>query len=163
MAPNGLGHSYITLQESQENRGGLAEGVRNSPSSTFVPEANRVLRSDRPAGPALNAARRVEGKLAFRNLPHGLTERLPLVAAPDRIKVLQEKVPEGGDASSWSCKGKAIRGTRGNPGFCHRARGEFDVHVYLRVSPVLDVRDRISPVANPLSRAILSLNLHPVR
>src|SRR6266571_1271236 len=163
MAPNGLGLSYITLQESQEDSAGLAEGVRNSPPSTFIPEANRVLRPDRPAGPALNAAHRVECELAFRNLLHGLIERLPLVAASDRIKVSPEKVPEGGDASSWCGKGEAIRGTRGNPGFCYRPRGQFNIHIYPRVSLVLCVRDRISPVANPLSRAILSLDLHLVR
>src|SRR2546428_3482805 len=163
MAPDGLGLSYITLQESQEDSAGLAEGVRNSPPSTFIPEANRVLRPDCPAGPALNAAHRVEGELAFRNLPHGLIERLPSVVAPDRIKVLPEKVPEGRDASSRSRKGEAIRGTRGNPRFCHRVRGEFNIHIYLRVSPVLYVRDRISPAANPLSRGILSLDLHLVR
>src|SRR2546429_8175599 len=105
------------LQHSQEDSGGLTERVRNSPPSTFIPEANRVLRPDRPAGPALNAAHGVEGELAFRDLPHGLIERLPFVAASDRIKVSPEEVPEGGDASSWCGKGEAIRGTRWNPGF----------------------------------------------
>ena len=107
------------LQHSQEDSGGLTERVRNSPPSTFIPEANRLLRPDRPAGPALNAAHWVEGELAFRNLPHCLIERLLSVAAPHRIKVLLEKVPEGGEVPPGSGEDEAIRGTGGDPGFCH--------------------------------------------
>src|SRR5712691_8606501 len=98
---------------------------------TFVPEANRVLWPDRPASTALNAAHGVEGELAFRNLLNGLIERPLSISTPPRVKVLLEKIPERGEAPPGRGKSETIRWTRGDPGFCDRARGQLIVHNYL--------------------------------
>src|SRR5712691_1170725 len=139
---------------------GLTEVVRNAPPFAFMLEANRILRPDRSAGPTLDAAQIVEGEPAFRNLLHCLSQRLLSLTAPQRCKVALVELPEGGEGASRGGEGEAVRGARRDPGFRHGARGDFIVHVDLRVLPVLHVSEWACPEANLLSRALLSLNLH---